>query len=133
MEKVFRILVVVSYALYVAFFFMPYLWASIYDQQTQNILSWTGYGAVIPFVGWIGYCFFTAYSLITVGLLFTWPLARFLFTFFTVGSITLVALQGVSVLTASEGVILYIMNLIDGALIAIMYFTSFGSRFVKRV
>lgn len=129
MDKVFRILVVVSYVLYVVFFFMPYIWPSIYDQQTQDILSWTGYGAVIPFADWIGYCIFTAYSLITVGLLLTWPLARFLFTFFTVGSITLVALQGVSVLTAVEGVILYIMNLIDGALIAIMYLTSFGSKF----
>ena len=129
MKSIFRSLVVLSYVTYAVFFFIPYFDAYIYEQNTMLALTWNGYGAVIPFNTFSIYLMLAAYSVITIGLFFFYSWARLSFLVITAVSVALVGLQGIAVIPPMDGLLVYITNLIDGALIVFMYLTSISNRF----
>jgi hypothetical protein len=131
MISLFKVLVVLSYAIYVVFFWLPEFDFYIYDQDTIDILSWSGFGALLAPNNLIGYLFFVGYSVILIGLLLFKNWARLSFVVITIASVLFTAIQGIQVMPAIEATIQYITTLIDGATIAIMYLTSVGQRFNK--
>jgi hypothetical protein len=47
MVNLFKSIILFSYSSFVAFFFLPYLDVYVYEQETLDALSWTGYGAIL--------------------------------------------------------------------------------------
>lgn len=113
-------------------FFAPYFEFIHYDQETIDLLSWTGYSAIIEFNTLALYSFFAAYSITFLGMMFFKLWAKKLFLILLTISILLTATQGVSVLTAMDSVLSYLTNLADGATIILMYFTSVSSKFSEK-
>jgi hypothetical protein len=131
MINLFRVLVVISYVSYVLFFWLPDFDYYIHDQDTIEILGLSGFGALLPLNALCGYLFFAGYTVILLGLLFFKSWARPAFIIITICSMVSTTIQGVQILPALESTLAYISNLVDGATMVIMYFTSVSSRFNK--
>ena len=129
MVNLYKNIVLFSYLIYVAFFFVPYLDVYLYDQKMFDALSWTGLGALLELNEGIAYVFLLAYTVALYGLIYFKVWARPTFLGLTFLSIILTGIQGVEVFTPVDGVLSYITNLADGATIILMYFTSINSRF----
>ena len=129
MVILFRNVVIFSYVLYAAFVFIAFFSAYLYDQKTLDILTWNNYGTIIQLSHVFGYLFFFAYTVIFLGLIYFKSWARTAFVILTLLSVILTGIQGIEILPAIEGLLSYLMNLSDGAIIALMYFTSISSKF----
>lgn len=69
MVNLYKNIVLISYLIYVAFFFVPYLDVYLYDQEMFDALSWTGFGALLELNEGIAYVFLLAYTFTLYALL----------------------------------------------------------------
>ena len=111
---------------------MPYLDAYFYNQEVLDLLTWTGYAAVVEQFDLMGYMFFSAYTITLIGLLMFMSWARATFVILTSASLVLTALGGVQILMPIDGVLSYFTNLADGATIILIYFTSISNKFNEK-
>lgn len=129
MVSLYKNVVFLSYLIYVAFFFVPYLDVYLYNEEMLDALTWAGFGALLEINEGIGYVFLLAYTVNLYGLIYFKAWARPMFLGLTLLSIIFTGIQGVEVFTPIDGVLSGITNLADGATIILMYFTSINIKF----
>lgn len=129
MQKIFKIMVVAYIALYSAWYFLPYAWLDLYDQQARDLLAWNGYGAKFDIYGPVSYAVGMAFLVSTLGLLFYKKWARIGYLSMTLLNAALVPFMGVAIQGSYDTTIGYILTLINGAIIAMMYLNSVGDKF----
>ena len=131
MEKLFKIIVITSYIAFLIYFFNPYLTMSLYSEFTLEALSWEGYGALVYMDSLVGYLLLAAYTIVLIGLLRFMAWARAFFISLTLISIVFTGVQGLVVLMPFDSVLVYIMNLLDGAAIIMMFTNPISNLFNK--
>ncbi len=127
----FRLLVLLSVGLYVGWFFFGSFESRFYSPELTDLMSWSGYGAAFSWnvLTYIAYASLLAYGIVCVGLVYFKPWARECFLLLTVLVLLLTFVFGVNVLTEASSFYLQIMNMIDGFIIAMIYFSEIREEF----
>jgi len=128
----YRYTVISSFVLFTIWFFMPYFWQSIYDQNTLDLLSWNGYGGLLGNHTWLAYSFLLLYYFTYWGLINFKPLARLIFLVLVFVSFITASFNGIVVQTASGYFLDSLLFFIDGLIITLMYFTDLSNEFLKK-
>jgi hypothetical protein len=131
MKRIFSISIITVTALYIAWFFMPMLWESIYDYETLGGLQWNGFGAKINMDGPIPYVSGVLYLASAAGLLLYQSWARTLFLLLAIANILAAPFMGVFAVGGYDAMIGNIITLLDGAILAMAYLTSLSIDFRK--
>ena len=129
MDKLFKSLILISTLGYILWFFQPYNISYIYDQDTLRVLEWSGFGGNYYLLFYISYVILVLYIISAIGMLLYLKWARALFAVLTVVTILLAPFSGVGVSTSIDGFLQYIINLCDGAVLFMAYFSSISSNF----
>ena len=127
--KLFRTLAVISAISYLLFVFSPWLVGTQLTPETEDILSWSGYGAILPLPDKVFWLLVLIWTMTTIGLCQFQPHARWLFAALTGFSLVLTLLGGMSTLTAWQNFLGSITTLLDGAVLALAYFSPLKERF----
>jgi len=130
-QRQFRVLVLVSVALYVGWFFFPFLESRFYSRELIELKRWAGLGASLDWrlLTAFAYGSLLAYGVIGIGLVYfkRWARTGFLWLiiFLELSCFTF----GVNILTEAEIVYLQLLNIIDGFILAIVYFSRLSEEF----
>ena len=110
-----------SILLFTITFFLPYFWVDMYDRQTLSVLIQNGVGAklVVPDLLLLVVTLF--YLTSKVGLLFSTENFRYPFLFSLIIEGIVIALNGVIVDVAMSSFLVFILTILDGCLIAIIF------------
>ena len=127
----FRLLVLLSVALYVGWLFFGYFESRFYSAEISDLMTWSGYGATFSWnvLSYIAYASLLAYGIVSLGLIYFKPWARECFLLLTILVLLLAFVFGVNVLTEASYFYLQVMNMIDGFIIAIIYFSEIRDEF----
>jgi hypothetical protein len=127
----FRLLVLLSVVLYVGWFFIGYFESWFYSPELSDLMTWSGYGAVFSWnvLTYIAYALLLAYGIVCVGLIYFKSWARECFLLLTILAMLLTFVFGVNVFTEASSFYLQIMNMIDGFIIAMIYFSELKVEF----
>ena len=131
MDKLFRTLIITSVVLYLAFHTMPYLDYTSLTENELDLLSWGGYNSTIPGEPYTSYAIAIIWLCISISLFFYINIARLLFAIMLIFTAILSPFTGYAVYTAIGNTIVSILEMIDGALLIMMYFTSVSTKFTK--
>jgi hypothetical protein len=129
MESIFRNLILFTIILTIAGWVMPYidyLWLS---SNQIRLLNQGGFDAIIPgndFIYWFTLVIWIAVSL---GLYFYIKIAKPVFFIAWAASIVLMLFYGTQVITPVENLIFSLLTLTDGAIMAMLLFTSIREKF----
>ena len=129
MESIFRYLVVISAALTILFWGMPYIDYMWFSIEQIHLLDQSGLGTVIPVSDVLYWGILFIWLVLSVGLFFYNPLARTGFIVFYILSFVFGLLGGIQVVTPYESAIASLIGLADGAIITLAYLTSVGAKF----
>jgi len=130
-KSLFRYLVLLSIALYAVWFIIPYFSAQLYSSDTYDALSWAGFGATFSFeiLTVISYGFLAMFGVVSLGLIYFKNWARLGFSVLIAFSVLAPIIYGISVETEVESFLGQVITLVDGVLLALMYFSSISSEF----
>ena len=129
----FRVLIAVSVALYFAWFFFPLLESRFYSRELIDLKNWAGYGALLDgkMLTLVAYGSLLAYGAIGIGLFCfkAWARTAFLWLiiFLELSSFGF----GINILTEAEVAYLQLLNIIDGFILAIIYFSGLSEEFAS--
>lgn len=129
MIAIFRLLVVVQALLTAVYWLLPYFdyhWLSI---EELLVLEDSGTGAAFISGDFFFWGIFAIWMALSLGLYFFVRLAREAFVVFYLVNFGLTLFMGVQVLTLLDQVVLGLLQVVDGMLIAIAYFTSVSQKF----
>jgi len=132
MERLFRTLIIISYATYVLWFFQPYYSSFLYTDEIRNLLDSDGYGGIDILLKYsieLGWLFIFAYLIAAVGLFYYISAARVLFTFLYGTSIFLPIVFGVSVQSNIDALLNNIIAMADAIILYMCYLSSISSKF----
>lgn len=129
MNSIFRTLIVFSSCVYLLWFFIPFFENRWPEQITQEIYFLAGKGAIIPNISELAYVFLLLNIVIALGLFFFQPWARVMFITMLVVNGLIALASGLVVITSFDSLLEYLMNIIDGALVVMIYFTSVNTKF----
>lgn len=130
-NRLFRVLIVIALLLYVVLWLAPFAahrWLEVFNVW---LLDFDGYGALIAYSPVLYWCLFASWLLILTGLFFHVPTARPGFVILTVISVGLGFVWGVRVLTPYEAALGSLLAIIDGALIAMAYWSPVQAKFER--
>ena len=129
MHLIFRVLVSLAMIATALFWSMPYIDYMWYPTDQLSLLDQNGLGASLH-TGIIFYWFeLGLWLIVSLGLFFYIPIARTAFIVLYLALTPLIFFSGIQVLTPIETFLSSILGLLDGAIIAIMYFTSVSEKF----
>lgn len=131
MAKIFIGVVLINLLAYIAWFFMPFASGYLYDYDTLDLLSFSGFGAKIDLDGPIPYVIGLIYVVTTFGLLLFKSWARIAFSTLAVFTIISPPLWGVSIQGSYDVMIGSLVSITDGAIISMAFFTSISNDFSK--
>ncbi|MCF6211895.1 MAG: hypothetical protein L3J88_10725 [Gammaproteobacteria bacterium] len=129
--KLFQVLIVISTLNYVILFFLPYF-PEVFSPETQKILAYNGYGAVISSHLFIYGTVFLLWILSAIGIFFFQNYGRILFLFMYILSIFMIPFFGVSVSAPIESLMFAISDILDIAIITLAYFSPLSGYFKTR-
>lgn len=129
MKKIFRILLVVSLLLYFGWMASFYYAYSLFSNEVADAIAHTGSAAFISLPNSIFWIFPALWLIATVGMLQFSNGARQFFVFLTVVSLGMGAVSGMLIQTGPQAALIEVVNLLDGAIIAIAFFTSVDMEF----
>lgn len=129
MEKYFRWIPIIQLLLLMIWFFMP--WDFAYKNQADMALTWAGANALLDReTTFVLSNFLTGiYAVAYIGLFFLQRWARILFLILCIFGGFIIPVYGISVQSGIESMLGYFMSLIDGVLIAVLYFTNASKKF----
>lgn len=127
----FRLLVLLSVVLYVGWYFFGYIEYRFYSPEIIDLMTWSGYGAAFNWnvLNYISYALLLAYGIVCLGLIYFKPWARECFLLLTILALLSSFIFGVNVLTEASSIYLQVMNMIDGFIIALIYFSDLKKEF----
>ena len=129
MIAIFRLLVVIQALLTALYWLLPYFdyhWLSV---EELLVLEGSGTGAVFIAGSFFAWAIFTVWMALSLGLYLFVRLARETFVVFYLANFGLALFMGMQVLTPLEQVVLGVLQVGDGMLIAVAYFTSVSQKF----
>lgn len=128
-ERLFRVLVVISTLLTVILYLLPvgdHLWLT--DEQLA-VASWSGWGAKVPDGEIIYWTWFSIWMTTNLGLYFYKHIARTAFAILLPFSALYQLFDGIQVLPPIDSAVASLVGTIDGVLLAIAYLTGVSRRF----
>jgi hypothetical protein len=125
----FRMLVAVSTICYMLTLIGPWIFWRNVSEQTHDVLSWSGFDAVLLIPPTIVYMTAAVWVLAAVGVYFFVPAALWLYTALVIYSIATTLLRGVTTGLAVESFLIYLSSLADGAILALAYWTPLRDKF----
>jgi len=127
----FRVLVLIAVALNVGWGFIPYIEYNFYGPEKNDLMRWTGYGAPLDWdaLVYLWYAFLVAYGVTCIGLIYFKAWSRECFLLVKVIVLLLSFVYGVSVISEFSSFYGQIMTLIDGFIIAMIYFSDLRMEF----
>jgi hypothetical protein len=130
-KNVFKILLCINFIVYLLWFFFPFFWMDVYSYEIVKALNWSGYEAFLDATTRtiIAYSFFIIYIIAFIGVYFFKKWARNLFLITLIISISLTLFYGTYVAGIYEVMLAEILNISDGMLIAMMYFSNLKNNF----
>jgi hypothetical protein len=128
----FRMLVVLSVICSVLLLIGPWVFWRDLSDETSDGLSWRGFGAVLPIATTVYYITNALWLLAAVGVYFFVPGALWLYTALVVFGMATTLLGGMQTGLAAESFLFYLLNLGDGAILALAYWTPLRDEFAKR-
>lgn len=129
MVSIFRFLLIGSLVLY-AGFIASFIFASqVFGEDVAGVLYHNGKGAWVALPPFTWMIELLLWSLATIGMLLFQSWARTLFLLLTGISLALATLAGFWVLTGPQAAVLQLINLIDGAILAVAFLTTVARRF----
>ncbi|MFC0445665.1 hypothetical protein ACFOD1_06315 [Pseudidiomarina halophila] len=129
MTKHFQTTVLITAALYTAFFFMPYMWSHIYAEEVVYILSASGSGGMLESNNPFPYVYSTLYVLSLLGLYTYRKLAKWLFSIIIAFNLLISPyVLGFSVSIYLDMSIGYLLTLFEGALILMLFSDEINSK-----
>ncbi len=132
MERIYRILILLSTAAYILWFFQPYNSPEFVGEEAIRILGAEGYGGsdfllnISPVMGWV---LLLGFILAAVGMVFYISAARASFVLLLAISIVLRLFTGLSVQTSINAALLYFINIADGVIVFMSYFSSVADNY----
>lgn len=129
MKHLFQVLVVTAFVVRCALFWLPYLWHHLYSPYVTELLSLEPVGAIVRFDPGLSYLLLAGYLAGSIGL---WRLenwGRVLFTSLTVLSVALVPFSGVVVGGPLDSTLVFVLDLLEGALIALAFVSPLSVEF----
>jgi len=125
----FRKLVLLSFAIYVVYFFLSDFHQHIYSSDEMELLAWNGLGATLGSVVAFPYVLGVAYTIITMGLFFYKAWARTGFMLIVIINGFSAVFAGISVSGGWDSMLGYFLAIIDGFLLAMVYLTPLVAEF----
>lgn len=129
--RYFQALVALSWMLYATWSFLPNYWSAT-DPGAVRLLSFDGHGAILsPQTRLLTICVFWLWLLAAIGAFFFQNWGRYLFLGLSLWSIIGAALFGVRVTSPLDSVVGLLIDLLDGAILALMYLSPIRDLFGK--
>ena len=130
MVKIYRNAVLLIAITYTLFFFLPYLWPHIYSGDSMAFLSLGGLGSTVDLSGSFPFIVSVLYIFSYVGLYYFHPLSRLLFTGMVIFNLTCAPFVfGYSATAYLDTSIGYLLTLLEGAILVMIYLTEISGRF----
>lgn len=129
MIRIFRSLVLISFGLYVLWFFFPWLEPSLYDEERLAIWGSSGFDAKLVLPDWYFYLWFAYWGVVAYGLysFFGWSrdalIIGYIIGFF------LTPVSGTTIQSPISEVLEGLNVLLDGVVIGMAYFSPIAERF----
>lgn len=130
-KRQFRLLILVSVALYVAWFFFPFLESRFYSRELIELKRWAGFGASLDWrlLTALAYGSLLAYAVVGIGLVCFRRWARTAFLWLIILLELSCFVFGINILTEAEVAYLQLLNIINGFILAIVYFGGLSREF----
>jgi hypothetical protein len=126
---IFRVLVASSAVLYAVLYLLPFESLES-DPDRIRLLKWDGYGALIQAQSWyVTAGVFGLWLVAYAELLRLQSWARHLYLALTLWGLVAAALYGVRIVPAMQAVLDLATNLLDGAILAMAYFSTLRTQF----
>lgn len=132
MEKLFRLLIILSSAAYIIWFFQPYYPTGLYTEEIRDLLGADGYSGMdllLKYSVEIGWAWLILYLISAIGIFLYIKAARILFTILFFLALLLPLLYGVSVQSHIDVVLINIMSSSDAVILYMCYLSSITSKF----
>ena len=131
MDSIFRSIVLFAAVITIVFWSVPYFDYVWLSEEQMVLLDQGGLGAYVEGSDLINWGALAIWLVISVGLFFFMPLAKPAFIAFYALSFITTPLYGIHVLTSYEMLMSNLLGLTDGIIVAMLLFTSVGTRFAK--
>ena len=129
MNSLFRALIISSIILSVIYWVLPYFDSYWHTDEELQLLAYSGFNSILQTNSIVYWGMLAVGIILNIGLFFYMKLARTLFVPVLAIYSILGVFWGIQVVSPYETVIGGMLNIIDGALIVIVYFTSLSLRF----
>ena len=117
---------------YTVFFFLPYAWPYIYANQTVDFLALAGFNGKVDLAGPLPFLIGMFYIISYVGLYYFHPAGRLLFTALVIFNLTLAPyVLGYYATAYLDSAIGYLVTLLEGCVLYMVYFTDISGKFKK--
>jgi uncharacterized ion transporter superfamily protein YfcC len=126
---VYRTLIVVSFATYIAWFLFPLVENQFLSEDKLYLLGAHGYGAILPIPLRISWLLFFINLAVAPGLWFFAKSARWVYVAIVIFFVAITPLGGMKVEAPLSTFLAYINTLVDGALIILSFVSPFRERF----
>ena len=129
MEKIFRIIIIISTVFTVLLWVLPYYDYAKFTRDEFNVLSWAGYGAQLPFNEVFSLGLLAVWLVINLCLYFFIKPFKSIFTIVVVITCIFGLFWGISIYPPIEFFIFTIVTMLDGAILTMLYLTSISTKF----
>lgn len=129
MIPIFRISVVVSLLVYALFVAKAYFDSSFISQGMLDLLSWNKYEAVIMLPFWVDWITILIWLPVSIGTYYFYRPFRTIYLVLSVVFIFTKPLFGAAIFTGTDLMLFQLTVFLDGAILAMAYFTSVSERF----
>lgn len=130
---IFRTLIIVSIITYVSWTAIPFFDVPYHSERTLNLLSYSGSDALIIVPNYILWFIFSLWIILSIAIFNYWQYARVTYLVMLVISFFFVFISGLSIQTPVEILFVSITNILDGAIIAMAYFSQVSNQFLKNL
>lgn len=132
MSKLFRVTIIINLTLYVAWFLFPYTYEYWVTDKALNLLYANNFEPL--FVGpiYVYWIIFFVNIISLIGMYFFNSNARNIFLWILILNLFQQSISGVSVYTSVEHLIVNLLYLLNGMIVAMVFFTSISGLFYSR-
>ena len=129
MISLFRTLIILSLLSYAIFIGIGYIDAPYLGEEESNLLSWAGHGAILELPTFLNWAIVLVWLPIAIGMYLFNPIARFMYLCLAILFTITTPLFGMYIAMGYEFMFLQITTFLDGAILAMAYFTHISAKF----
>ena len=129
LERLFRLLIIVTTFSYLLFYFEPFLFGYMVSDVEAELLDWVGYDALLEIPPSFNNLLFLLWIAAAIGLYNFSAAARALYAILLGFGIVSLLVTGLQASTAFPSFLISICSTCDGAILALAYFSPLRARF----